>query len=64
MVLDMMNNGVNDRGGTRSGNERRQEKLPVILNGRSGKERRSGFDRRIYIGQRRFVERRDIFRKY
>ena len=60
----MINNASNDRGGTRSGNERRQEKLSVILNGRSGKERRSGFDRRIKVGQRRFVERRDIFRKY
>jgi hypothetical protein len=60
----MIKNACEDRGGTRSGNERRQERLPVSLNRRSEKDRRAGFDRRKRTGQRRFLERRDIFRKY
>ena len=62
---------IKDRGGTRSGSDRRHE----IGSGykpeperRSGKERRDGFDRRADLGQQRdpekgAVERRDAFRK-
>ena len=53
-----------DKGGTRSGNDRRQDKSSVSLNRRSGEDRRSGSDRRTMDGQRRFFERRDVFRKY
>ena len=62
---------IKDRGGTRSGSDRRHQ----IDSGdrpkperRSGKERRDGFDRRADLGQQRdpekgAVERRDAFRK-
>jgi hypothetical protein len=64
--------GIKDRGGARSGSDRRHQ-----LNSgdrpeperRSGKERRDGFDRRANLGQQRdpakgAVERRDAFREY
>ena len=64
-------NHIEDRGGMRSGSDRRLQ----IDSGfrpkperRSGKERRDGFDRRADLGQQRdpekgAVERRDVFRK-
>ena len=57
MVHSMIKSACEDKGGKRSGNERRQGRLPVSLNRRSGK------DRRIKTGQPRFIESRTIFRK-
>ncbi len=62
---------IKDRGGMRSGSDRRLQ----IDSGyrpkperRSGKERRDGFDRRVDLGEQRdpekgAIERRDAFRK-
>lgn len=67
-----------DRGGTRSGQDRRQNHKPYTgIEKRSGRERRKGFDRRSALARRRTpgrrskngswdgtcIERRDIFRK-
>ncbi len=67
---------IKDRGGSRSGHDRRQHK--VVYQGperRSVKNRRKGFDRRSGLARRRTpdrrrgtqdgysIERRDVFRK-
>ena len=63
-------NCIKDRGGMRSGADRRHQidsaNRPVSER-RSGKERRDGFDRRANLGQHRdpeqeAIERRDAFR--
>ena len=55
---------INDKGGTRSGNDRRQKNMiSVRLDRRTGKERRSGSDRREGSGHQISIERRDVFRK-
>ena len=56
----MVKDACEDKGGTRSGNDRRQERSSVSLNRRTGEDRRSGSDRRKIDGQRRFLERRDF----
>ncbi|MEJ5357424.1 MAG: hypothetical protein WHT06_02015 [Desulfobacterales bacterium] len=49
-----------DRGGTRSGEDRRKNDLPYDGNDRrSGRDRRRGFDRRSGIDRRRTPERRN-----
>ena len=59
----MKKNFINDRGGTRSGNDRRQENMIYVgLDRRAGKDRRSGNDRREDWMQHRGIERRDIYR--
>ncbi len=62
-------NLLKDRGGTRSGIERRQNLyLGHKIERRKYNDRRSGFDRRSGLGSRRglnlerAIERRDIFR--
>jgi hypothetical protein len=62
-------NLIKDRGGTRSGIERRQNlSLGHKIERRKHKDRRSGFDRRSGLGRRRglnferAIERRDVFR--
>ncbi len=51
---------VSDRGGMRSGKERRKGDLPYEGNDRrSGRDRRRGFDRRSGIDRRRTPERRN-----
>ncbi|MGD9179980.1 MAG: hypothetical protein PVF26_13620 [Desulfobacterales bacterium] len=60
----MMKNFINDRGGTRSGNDRRQKNtIYVRLERRAGKDRRSGNDRREGSIQHYGIERRDIYRR-
>ena len=60
----MIKNTIKDRGGTRSGNDRRwKNSIYIKLDRRSGKERRSGCDRRGDIMHFDGIERRDIFRK-
>jgi hypothetical protein len=60
----MKKNFINDKGGTRSGNDRRQKNLIYVgLDRRSGRDRRSGDDRREGSIQRTGIERRDIYRK-
>jgi hypothetical protein len=60
----MKKNFINDRGGTRSGNERRhQNTIYVRLDRRTGKDRRSGNDRREGSIQHSGIERRDIYRR-
>ena len=62
---------IKDRGGMRSGMDRRQQVDIGHRPGperRSGKDRRSGFDRRSSLGRKRdfhrgAVERRDAFRR-
>jgi hypothetical protein len=69
---------IHDKGGTRSGQERRQKKEAFEgAEQRSGRDRRRGFDRRSNIERRRsidrrhdqsfwngeLIERRDYFRK-
>ena len=69
---------INDRGGTRSGHDRRQNhQLYEGIERRTGHDRRKGFDRRSSLARRRIserrskisrwdgscIERRDIFRK-
>jgi hypothetical protein len=60
---------IKDRGGTRSGIDRRQKASTEFKNERrKGKDRRSGFDRRSGICRERgknhqAIERRDQFRK-
>jgi hypothetical protein len=55
---------INDKGGTRSGNDRRQNNmLNVKLDRRAGRDRRSGNDRREGSIQHKGIERRDIYRK-
>ncbi len=67
---------IKDRGGTRSGLDRRQnDKFYDGPERRSGRDRRKGFDRRTGLARRRTrgpkrgiwdgngIERRDIFRK-
>ena len=69
---------IKDRGGSRSGNDRRQNHRPYRgVERRSGLDRRKGFDRRSGLARRRTpsrrsengcwngtcIERRDIFRK-
>lgn len=64
-------NRIKDRGGMRSGSDRRHQidsGYRMEPERRSGKERRDGFDRRADLGQQRdpeqgAVERRDAFRK-
>ena len=60
----MIKNFISDRGGTRSGHDRRQNNLIWIkADRRTGRDRRSGSDRREGDGQFKELERRDIFRK-
>ena len=60
----MIKNFINDRGGTRSGRDRRQKNVIYVgLDRRSGRDRRSGHDRREGSFQHRRIERRDIYRK-
>ena len=48
-----------DKGGTRSGTDRRKfQYTAYIPERRSGKDRRKGFDRRSSIARRRGIERR------
>ncbi len=48
-----------DRGGMRSGDDRRKHDLPFEgRERRSGRDRRRGFDRRSGIDRRRFADRR------
>jgi len=69
---------IQDRGGTRSGHDRRQNDQHYAgIEKRSGQDRRKGFDRRSGLARRRIsdrrskngrwdgsiIERRDIFRK-
>ncbi len=69
---------IQDKGGTRSGHDRRQEHQSYRgIERRSGRDRRKGFDRRSGLARRRTsgrrsdngcwngscIERRDIFRK-
>ncbi len=69
---------IKDRGGTRSGHDRRQNNQSYTgIERRSGRDRRKGFDRRSELARRRTpgrrsdngcwdgscIERRDIFRK-
>ena len=69
---------IKDRGGTRSGQDRRQNHQPYAgIERRSGRDRRKGYDRRSGLARRRIsdrrskdgrwdgssIERRDIFRK-
>ena len=69
---------IKDRGGTRSGHDRRQNHQSYAgIERRSGRDRRKGFDRRSGLARRRIsdrrsknghwdgsiIERRDIFRK-
>jgi hypothetical protein len=50
---------MQDNGGTRSGNERREfQYTDYIPEKRSGRERRKGFDRRSPTPRRRGAERR------
>jgi hypothetical protein len=62
-------NLIKDRGGTRSGTDRRQNSsLGYKFDRRRFKDRRSGFDRRSGTGRirdldlERAVERRDVFK--
>jgi len=56
-------NFVNDRGGTRSGNERRNNhSIYLKLDRRSGRDRRSGSDRRLGTIHHYGIERRDVYR--
>lgn len=58
----MIANFIRDRGGTRSGIERRKRQFIYMQQDRrSGRDRRSGEDRRQGIGRYTVVERRDIF---
>jgi hypothetical protein len=60
----MKKNIIKDKGGTRSGNDRRQKNMIYVrLDRRTGKERRSGGDRREGSGHLIALERRDVFRK-
>ncbi len=60
----MKKNFINDNGGTRSGNDRRQKNVIYVgLDRRRGRDRRSGSDRREGSMQRTGIERRDIYRK-
>ena len=60
----MKKNFINDKGGTRSGNDRRQKNMIYVgLDRRSGRDRRSGQDRREGPIERTGIERRDIYRK-
>lgn len=60
----MKKNFINDKGGTRSGNDRRQKNMIYVgLDRRSGRDRRSGNDRREGAIQRTGIERRDINRQ-
>ena len=69
---------IKDRGGTRSGQDRRQNQKPYAgIEKRSGRDRRKGLDRRSGLARRRIsdrrsengcwdgsmIERRDMFRK-
>ena len=64
MEAAVKKNFINDNGGTRSGNDRRQNNmLYVKLDRRTGRDRRSGNDRREGSTQHKGIERRDIYRK-
>ena len=61
---------IKDRGGTRSGADRRQKSSPISkVDQRLGEDRRKGSDRRSSLGRKRNfkkgdgVERRTVFRK-
>lgn len=55
---------IEDRGGSRSGNDRRRETTEGRHpDRRSGRSRRSGLDRRSGLGRRKDIDRRDCFRK-
>ena len=69
---------IKDRGGSRSGHDRRQNHQAYTgIERRSGHDRRKGFDRRSGLSRRRIserrsknsrwdgsiIERRDVFRK-
>jgi hypothetical protein len=69
---------IQDRGGSRSGKDRRKNHRPYTgIERRSGQDRRKGFDRRSGLARRRTpgrrskngswdgscIERRDVFRK-
>ena len=56
---------VNDKGGTRSGTDRRKYNImDNTSERRSGKERRSGFDQRKiqYFRGEKAIEQRELFR--
>ena len=69
---------IKDKGGTRTGTDRRKKRQPFDgIERRSGRDRRTGFDRRSGLARRRtsnpgdingcwdgsYIERRDSFRK-
>jgi len=59
----MKKNFINDRGGTRSGNDRRKNNsIYLKLDRRIGRDRRSGNDRRQGSIHHHGIERRDIYR--
>lgn len=58
-VGDLPEEVLPDRGGMRSGEDRRKHELPFDGHERrSGRDRRRGFDRRSGIDRRRFSDRR------
>jgi len=60
----MKKNFIKDKGGTRSGNDRRRKNLIYTkLDRRTGRDRRSGNDRREGSIQHNGIERRDIYRQ-
>ena len=65
MKVSEKNTRINDNGGTRSGTDRRQYNImDNTSERRSGKERRSGIDRRKIQNFRgeKAIERRELFR--
>jgi len=58
-IEDLPEEALPDRGGMRSGEDRRKHDLPFDGHERrSGRDRRRGFDRRSGIDRRRFADRR------
>ena len=52
---------IQDKGGTRTGTDRRKSYQPYDgIERRSGRDRRKGFDRRSGLARRRTSDRRDI----
>ena len=52
---------INDKGGTRTGTDRRKNLQPYDgIEKRSGRDRRKGFDRRSGMARRRISDRKDI----
>jgi len=59
----MKKNFITDRGGTRSGKERRNNhSIYLKVERRTGQDRRSGNDRRQGSIHRHSIERRDLYR--